>query len=269
MPVEEAGNVLIMVLSYYQLTKDVDWLKKHYNTLKQWAQFLVDDGLVPAEQLSSDDFAGKLANQTNLALKAIVGIGAMSQIALATGDQDTGSKLRLTAEDYIAKWAKFALADNGQHTKLAYQLNDSWGTLYNLFADRLLNLKLVPHSIYETQDKFYPSVSNDYGVPLDSRHTWAKTDWQMFAAAASISIQTRDLFTSKLVKFLQANKVNAGFPDLYETQTAEYPGRSSTSTWRIEFINRPVVGGHFAILALDKANKANGVAEFPFKARAS
>ncbi|KAI9624454.1 hypothetical protein H4Q26_016855 [Puccinia striiformis f. sp. tritici PST-130] len=293
MPVEEAGNVLIMVLSYYQLTKDVDWLKKHYNTLKQWAQFLVDDGLVPAEQLSSDDFAGKLANQTNLALKAIVGIGAMSQIALATGDQDTGSKLRLTAEDYIAKWAKFALADNGQHTKLAYQLNDSWGTLYNLFAvesstprfDRLLNLKLVPHSIYETQDKFYPSVSNDYGVPLDSRHTWAKTDWQMFAAAASISIQTRDLFTSKLVKFLQANKVNAGFPELstilqppllhyritllYETQTAEYPGRSSTSTWRIEFINRPVVGGHFAILALDKANKANGVAEFPFKARAS
>ncbi|KNF06610.1 hypothetical protein PSTG_00484 [Puccinia striiformis f. sp. tritici PST-78] len=269
MPVEEAGNVLIMVLSYYQLTKDVDWLKKHYNTLKQWAQFLVDDGLVPAEQLSSDDFAGKLANQTNLALKAIVGIGAMSQIALATGDQDTGSKLRLTAEDYIAKWAKFALADNGQHTKLAYQLNDSWGTLYNLFADRLLNLKLVPHSIYETQDKFYPSVSNDYGVPLDSRHTWAKTDWQMFAAAASISIQTRDLFTSKLVKFLQANKVNAGFPDLYETQTAEYPGRSSTSTWRIEFINRPVVGGHFAILALDKANKANGVAEYPFKTRAS
>ncbi|KAI9626114.1 hypothetical protein H4Q26_015859 [Puccinia striiformis f. sp. tritici PST-130] len=269
MPVEEAGNVLIMVLSYYQLTKDADWLKKHYNTLKQWAQFLVDDGLVPAEQLSSDDFAGKLANQTNLALKAIVGIGAMSQIALATGDQDTGSKLRLTAEDYISKWAKFALADNGQHTRLAYQLNDSWGTLYNLFADRLLNLKLVPHSIYETQDKFYPSVSNDYGVPLDSRHTWAKTDWQMFAAAASISIQTRDLFTSKLVKFLQANKVNAGFPDLYETQTAEYPGRSSTSTWRIEFINRPVVGGHFAILALDKANKANGVAEYPFKTRAS
>ncbi|WAQ85622.1 hypothetical protein PtA15_6A250 [Puccinia triticina] len=269
MPVEEAGNILIMVLSYYQLTKDVDWLKKHYNTLTQWAKFLIDDGLVPAEQLSSDDFAGKLANQTNLALKAIVGIGAMSQIALATGDNDNGSKLRSTAEDYISKWVKYALADNGQHTKLAYQLNDSWGTLYNLFADRLLNLKLVPQSIYETQDKFYPSVSNDYGVPLDSRHTWAKTDWQMFAAGASISTQTRDLFTAKLVKYLQANKVNAGFPDLYETQTGEYPGRSSTSTWRIEFINRPVVGGHFAILALDKANQANGVTEFPFKNRAS
>jgi hypothetical protein len=112
----------------------VDWLKKHYNTLTQWTKFLIDDGLVPAEQLSSDDFAGKLANQTNLALKAIVGIGAMSQIATATGDKETGTKLRSTAEDYIAKWTKFALADNGKHTKLAYQLDDSWGTLYNLFA---------------------------------------------------------------------------------------------------------------------------------------
>jgi len=269
MPVEEAGNIIIMVLSYYQLTKDVEWVKRHYNTLTQWAKFLVDDGLVPAEQLSSDDFAGKLANQTNLALKAIIGIGAMSHLAVATGDTSLGSQLKSTAEDYIAKWSKYALADNGLHTKLAYQLDDSWGTLYNLFADRLLNLKLVPQSIYQTQDNFYPSVSNEYGVPLDSRHTWAKTDWQMFAAGASISTKTRDLFIGNLVKYLKANKVNAGFPDLYETQTAEFPGRSSTSTWRIEFINRPVVGGHFALLALDKANKANGVTEALFEQRAS
>ncbi|KNZ58846.1 hypothetical protein VP01_184g4 [Puccinia sorghi] len=269
MPVEEAGNIIIMVLSYYQLTKDVEWVKRHYNTLTQWAKFLVDDGLVPAEQLSSDDFAGKLANQTNLALKAIIGISAMSHLAVATGDTDLGSQLRSTAEDYISKWSKYALADNGLHTKLAYQLDDSWGTLYNLFTDRLLNLKLVPQSIYQTQDNFYPSVSNEYGVPLDSRHTWAKTDWQMFAAGASISKKTRDLFIGNLVKYLKANKVNAGFPDLYETQTAEFPGRSSTSTWKIEFINRPVVGGHFALLALDKANKANGVTEAPSEQRES
>jgi hypothetical protein len=36
----------------------------------------------------------------------------------------------------------------------------------------------------------------------------------MFAAAASVSTETRDLFTSKLAKYLQANKVNAGFPEL-------------------------------------------------------
>ncbi|KNF06604.1 hypothetical protein PSTG_00478 [Puccinia striiformis f. sp. tritici PST-78] len=54
---------------------------------------------------------------------------------------------------------------------------------------------------------------------------------------------------------------------LYETETAEFPGRSNTSTWRVEFINRPVSGGHFSILALDRLNKVNGVTEFPFKNR--
>lgn len=37
--------------------------------------------------------------------------------------------------------------------------------------DRLLNLRLVPHMIYEMQSTFYPLVANEYGVPLDSRHT--------------------------------------------------------------------------------------------------
>lgn len=225
----------------------------------------MDDGLIPENQLSTDDINGKLANQTNLALKAIVGIGAMSQIALATGDNDTGSKLRSTAEDYISKWGKMALNDGSTHIKLAYQINDSWGTLYNLFGDRILNLKLVPEVVYQVQDKFYPLVSNEYGVPLDYRHTWATTYWQLFAAGASLSTQTRDLFISGVFNYLKANKVNGGFPDLYDTQNAQYPGRSPTSTWKIEFVNRPVVGGHFSMLALDKANKANGVLDLPFK----
>ncbi|MBW0476094.1 hypothetical protein O181_015809 [Austropuccinia psidii MF-1] len=265
MPVEEAGNMLIMALAYYQLSKDAAWLTSHLKIMYQWSSFLVKDGLVPATQLSTDDFAGKLGNQTNLALKAIVGIAAMSELAHSAGQNDEGSKLRAVAEDYVKKWTEFAQSKTGKHTKLAYQLEDSWGTLYNLFADRLLNLKLVPQPIYEGQDEFYPSVANEFGVPLDSRHTWAKTDWQMFAAGAAVSTQTRDLFLNQLVKYLRANRVNAGFPDLYETQTAEYPGRSNTSTWKIEFINRPVVGGHFSILALDKLNQVNGVKGNPFR----
>ncbi|KNZ51317.1 hypothetical protein VP01_3g8 [Puccinia sorghi] len=214
MPVEEAGNILIMALAYYQVTKDDDWLAKHYMILKQWAAFLVDDGLIPAEQLSTDDFAGTLANQTNLALKAIVGIGAMAQIASASGYQEEGSSFHTIAQMYIQKWMKFSLNKSGNHTKLAYQLEHSWGTLYNLFGDRLLNLKLVPDQIYRVQDDYYPHVANQFGVPLDSRHTWAKTDWQMFAAGAAVTFQTRDLFLNKLVQYLQANKVNAGFPEL-------------------------------------------------------
>jgi hypothetical protein len=65
-----------MALAYYQATGDAPWVDKHYTALLQWTGYLVSDGLVPAEQLSTDDFAGTLSNQTNLAVKAIVGIGA-------------------------------------------------------------------------------------------------------------------------------------------------------------------------------------------------
>lgn len=69
MPVEESGNMLIMSLGYAQRTKDTAWLNSHYNKLVQWTQFLIDDSLIPDNQLSTDDFAGTLSNQTNLALK--------------------------------------------------------------------------------------------------------------------------------------------------------------------------------------------------------
>ncbi|KAI8458118.1 hypothetical protein BY996DRAFT_4577608 [Phakopsora pachyrhizi] len=273
MPVEEAGNMLIMSLAYYQLSKDNKWLSSHSKILSQWTSFLIKDGLIPAKQLSTDDFAGQLANQTNLALKAIVGIAAMSEISKAVSEsegkqkykEDDSKKLRNIAESYIEQWIKFSLSEDKTHTKLSYQDDKSWGTLYNLFADRLLNLKLVPKFIYETQTNFYPTVTNQYGLPLDSRHAWAKTDWEMFAAGASVNENTRDLLIGRLVNYLNANRVNAGFPDLYETETGQFPGRSKNSTWRIEFINRPVVGGHFSILALDRFNKINGITEDPFR----
>lgn len=265
MPLEESGNVLIMMLTYHQVTKDAAFLTKHYKILQQWAQFLVDGGLNPVEQSTADSIAGALEKQTNLALKAIIGIRAMSEIARITGDENTASKMASVAQDYISKWMKLAVSSDSTHTKLAYQLNDSWSMLYNLFADRLLNLKLVPKSIYEMQDKFYPSVSNMYGVPLDSRVTWTTTYWQVFTAGASTSIQTRDLFINNLVKYVEANRVTGAFPDVYETKTAQFMGRSADSTRSINFLNRPVVGGHFALLALEKANQANGVKEYPFQ----
>jgi uncharacterized protein len=43
-------------------------------------------------RLTSDDFAGTAANQTNLALKAVVGIGAMSRISALVGHPADASR---------------------------------------------------------------------------------------------------------------------------------------------------------------------------------
>ncbi|GAA5859784.1 hypothetical protein JCM8547_007026 [Rhodosporidiobolus lusitaniae] len=253
MPVEEAGNMLWMALAYFQATGDKAWVGKHYDVLKQWTTYLEDDGLVPAEQLSTDDFAGKLANQTNLAVKAIVGIGAMAELARETGRFTDAVRYRAVAEAYVEEWTKLALTEEGgaPHAKLAYQDENSWGLLYNLLGDRFLQLDLFPRKLYQDQAAWYVSKAEQYGVPLDSRHPWTKSDWEIFAAASAPDKKTRDLFSTLLVNYLKAGKIDAAFPDLYETPTANFPGREGLD-WPVLFLARPVVGGHFALLAMEK-----------------
>lgn len=61
MPLEECGNMVIMTLAYALKASDADYLSTHYNLLKKWTTYLVDDALYPANQISTDDFAGSLA----------------------------------------------------------------------------------------------------------------------------------------------------------------------------------------------------------------
>jgi hypothetical protein len=70
MLLEECGNMVIMTLAYAQLANDTAYLSQHYPKLQQWVGYLINDSLIPGYQVSTDDFAGPLANRTNLAPKA-------------------------------------------------------------------------------------------------------------------------------------------------------------------------------------------------------
>lgn len=248
MPVEECGNMIIMTLAYAQRSGDNAYLAKHWPLLNQWTQFLVNDSLIPDEQLSTDDFAGTLANQTNLALKGIISIAAMSEIAKlsATGNSSLyTTTYRQISNDYIEKWLSYGIAAdaNPPHTTLAYGQNDTHGLLYNLYADRLLGLNLVPESVYAMQSAFYKTIMMDFGLPLDTRHMWAKTDWEVFAAAVA-EPDTQSLILERLTRFVEATQSNRPFTDLYDATTGNYPANGPL------FIARPVMGGTFALLAL-------------------
>ncbi|KAK4100063.1 DUF1793-domain-containing protein [Parathielavia hyrcaniae] len=245
MPLEECGNMIIMTLAYAQRTGDVGYLEAHYPRLAQWARFLVEESLVPADQLSTDDFAGTMVNQTNLAIKGIIGIKAMSQVAQLTNNEDTFGEI---ADKYLEGWKELGINSQAYppHTTLSYGDNDSHGLLYNIYADKLLNLDFIPQSIYDMQSSFYPTVANEFGVPLDTRHTWTKADWEMFAAAVA-SEPTRDMFVSKLARWVGATSSDRAMTDLYDSQTGGYPAGGPY------FVARPVMGGMFALLALTDA----------------
>lgn len=175
-PLEECGNMIIMALAVAQKTGNNEHLSQHYDLLKQWNDYLVNDSLIPSNQISTDDFAGSLANQTNLALKGIIGIEAMAMIANLTNHTADAENFTTISHDYISRWQELGIAQgsNGSnsslpHTTLAYGMNDTHGLLYNLFADTWVQTNIVPLSVYEMQSAFYPTVAMTYsGMSLPS-----------------------------------------------------------------------------------------------------
>jgi hypothetical protein len=86
MPMEESGNMLIMTAAYLRRAPGPSFAAAHYKILKQWADYLVANLPDPGFQNQTDDFAGSIAHSVNLALKGIIAVAAMGQIAAAAGN---------------------------------------------------------------------------------------------------------------------------------------------------------------------------------------
>ncbi|KAI1331549.1 DUF1793-domain-containing protein [Xylariaceae sp. FL0255] len=248
MPVEESANFILMSYGYYKFTGDASWLTSHYELLRQFAQYLIEFTLIPGQQVSTDDFAGALTNQTNLAIKGIVGLQAMSSIARLSDNMADAIVFSNTATSYYNQWEYLGLDSSGRHATLAYQWRSSWGLLYNIYFDKLLNMGLVNESLYSAQSDWYSEVSQAYGVPLDNRHSYTKSDWQLWAAATSEE-RTRRLFVNSIAFWLNQTASDGPFTDLYEcVSDGDYPEG-------FRFSARPVVGGHYSFLALGKTGQ--------------
>lgn len=116
------------------------------------------------------------------------------------------------------------------------------GLLYNIYPDKLLNLDLLPQSLYDMQSDYYMAIQKQYGVILDTRNVWTKVDWEMFAAAVA-KPDTQQMFISKIANWINTTPSWRAFTDLYDVNSGGYPGG-------IQFTARPVVGGVFSLLAL-------------------
>ncbi|KIM20840.1 hypothetical protein M408DRAFT_119277 [Serendipita vermifera MAFF 305830] len=238
MPLEECGNMLIMTLSHYQHTGDLYIINSYAQLLDQWTQYLIEEALIPANQISTDDFAGPLVNQTNLAIKGIIGIRAMAEIACLLGQHEKSANYTSIAQSYVAQWQSLATSFDGRHLTLSYGNNTSWGLTYNLYAEKLLGFNLFPQSVYDMQTAWYQTVIQEWGFPLDTRHTYTKTDWSIWTAATVSSTNVRDQFIGAIYNYASNGKNKAPFSDWYETTTGEVTG----------FRARPVVGGHLALM---------------------
>ncbi len=233
MPIEEAGNMVILAMAISKLDNDASYAKKHWDTLTEWAEYLAEYGFDPANQLCTDDFAGHLARNANLSAKAIMAVASYAEVAKMLGKNSVYSTYRKKAKEMAVEWEM--IARDEAHYMLAFGNAGTWSQKYNIIWDVVFDLDVFPKEIIEKELAFYLTKQNKYGLPLDSRADYTKSDWVMWVASLADSEEVFEELIAPIYKYADETNSRDPLSDWHDTHDAR----------RMNFKARSVVGGYF------------------------
>ncbi|MDD4970863.1 MAG: DUF4965 domain-containing protein [Paludibacter sp.] len=243
MPIEESGNMLIVTAAIAVIEGNATYAAKHWDVLTIWAKYLIENGLDPENQLCTDDFAGHFAHNTNLSVKAILGVAAYGHLADMLGKKDIAQQYTNKAREMAQQWTK--MADDGDHYRLVFDKQGTWSQKYNLVWDKILHLNIFPKEVIEKEIAYYLTKQNKYGLPLDNRETYTKTDWIMWTATLSKDKATFEKLIDPVYLFTNETEDRVPLSDWIFTDKPTMRG----------FQARSVVGGFYIKMLEDKLNK--------------
>jgi hypothetical protein len=240
MPVEESGNMLILVDAVARAEDNAKLAERYWPQLTKWAQYLKEKGLDPENQLTTDDFAGHVAHNANLSIKAIDALAAYADLAHLLRHDAEANEYSATAKTMAGKWV--AMAVEGDHYKLAFNSPGTWSQKYNLVWDQLLGYDLFPKAVRETEMTYYMGKINRYGLPLDIRADYTKLDWSLWTATLASDPAQFNAIIDPIYRWINETPTRVPLTDWYDTKTGK----------QIGFQARSVVGGVFIKALSDK-----------------
>ena len=242
MPVEECGNMLIMLEAALAFGAEDKLIRQYAALLEKWVRYLDAYGEDPGEQLCTDDFAGHLARNVNLSAKAIVGVACYARLLCRMEKHKEADRWEKRAKDMAQSWLDRAKTPDA--TALTFD-GTGWSMKYNLVWDQVLNLNLLPQAFYDRETRSYLNRMNEYGLPLDSRADYTKSDWLVWSASMA---QDREVFKhliAPLAHYLRYTSTRVPFSDWYDTKTGRF----------VAFIARSVQGGVYMPFLINRGRK--------------
>ncbi len=244
MPLEEAGNMVILAAQLCKLDGNTKYVDKYWDILTTWSTYLAENGQYPENQLCTDDFAGHWAGNCNLTLKAIMGVAGYAEMAKMKGLTDVYNKFNARAKEMAAVWEKETKVKD--HYMLAYNAGaDTWSQKYNMVWDKLWGTGIIPNNAMKTEISYYLKKQNKYGLPLDCRKDYTKTDWIMWTATMADSKKDFLKFVEPVYKYINETKSRVPISDWSDTKTAD----------RVGFKARSVIGGYWMRVLANKLGK--------------
>jgi len=240
MPVEESGNMLLMTAALVKLENKPVYAQTYWPLLERWAGYLKEKGLDPENQLCTDDFAGHLAHNANLSIKAILALRSYAYLCDASGKAAEARNYLKISQDFARKWA--SMADDGDHYKLAFDKPGTWSQKYNLVWDKILGFKLFPPEVARKEMAFYKKNQLMFGLPLDNRKTYTKLDWVLWTATLAETPADFAALLDPVYEWLNKTPSRVPLTDWYWTDSGKQTG----------FQARPVVGGVLVKMLADK-----------------
>ncbi|KAE9404342.1 hypothetical protein BT96DRAFT_813635 [Gymnopus androsaceus JB14] len=226
------GNMLIMTWAHARMSGDGTLIKRYYDLLKRWTNFLVTNSLLQNNQISADGLQN--VNMTNLAIKGILGVAAMAQISSATGEDADAQAFKANASALYQTWKSLALSSsNSGHLLPTYgnTAASGYALMYNMYPDNLLGLGVIEESVYEAQAAYYSTLAQSagqFGLTFDtSSNGEANSAWTLFTAGsiANSSTGTRNELVSMVYARANSNASTSvgSFPTYYNDTTGASP----------------------------------------------